>query len=414
MSKFLIKNGLLIDGKGGKPKTDQVVVVEENKIVFVGQEDEYTPTENETVIDADGGTILPGLIDTHVHMMMEYTPIQEKITTPFSYNFYKAQEYLKNTINAGVTSVRDALGTDLGVKKAIEDGLIVGPRLQLSINALTITGGHGDGYQVSGDVLEIMPVGYRGMPDGRCDGKEEVRKKTREMLRAGAEVIKVHATGGVLSPTDHPEFTQFSLEELEVIVEESRFRNNIKVMAHAQGAEGIKNAIKAGVHSIEHGIFLDDEAIELMLENGTYLVPTLLAPVAVLETAEELNMPQTAVDKSKEVIEQHKASFTKAYEAGVKIAMGTDAGVMKHGTNLRELALMHEAGMDPMDTIVASTKTAAECLEWDDHVGTIEQGKLADIVIVDHNPLEDLSRLANNDAIQLVMKDGKVEKNIFN
>jgi len=412
MGKQLIKNGLLIDGNGGEAKKGQVVVTEDERIVYVGPEAGYSPAGDEVVVDAAGGTVLPGLIDTHVHMMMEYAPLSERLTTPFSFMYYQAANYLKNTLHAGVTSVRDALGTDLGVKKAVEEGLIPGPRLQLSINALTITGGHGDGYTVSGNAFDILPSGYPGMPSGKCDGVEEVRKKTREMLRAGAEVIKVHATGGVLSATDHPEFTQFSLEELKVIVEEGRFRKGVKVMAHAQGAEGIKNAIRAGVHSIEHGIFLDDEAIELMLENGTFLVPTLLAPVAVLESAAEVGMPDSAVAKSKEVIEHHKASFTKAYKAGVKIAMGTDAGVMKHGTNLRELGLMKDAGMSPMDTIVASTKTAAECLGWEDKVGTLEQGKLADIVVVKGNPLEDIYSLANNDNIQVVIKNGKVEKNL--
>lgn len=413
MTKKVIKNGLLIDGKGGDPKTGSVVVAEDEKIVYVGPESGYSATGEETIVDAQGGTILPGLIDTHVHMMMEFSPIAERLETPFSFMYYQAAKYLEETLHAGVTSVRDALGTDLGVKKAVEDGLISGPRLQLSINALTITGGHGDGYTVSGSVQDLLPSDYPGMPNGKCDGVEEVRKKTREMLRAGAEVIKVHATGGVLSATDHPEFTQFSLEELQTIVEEGRFRKGVKVMAHAQGAEGIKNAVKAGIHSIEHGIFLDDEAIELMLENGTYLVPTLLAPVAVLETADEKGMPDSAVQKSKEVIEHHKASFTKAYKAGVKIAMGTDAGVMKHGTNLRELGLMADAGMTPMETIVASTKTAAECLGWEDKVGTLEKGKLADVVVVKGNPLENIYSLADNNTVQVVLKDGKVEKNIF-
>lgn len=412
MAKTMITNGTLIDGSGNDPIQDAVVVIENEKIIYAGSKTNYTERGDEKVLDVKGKTILPGMIDSHVHMTMEYAPLEERMSTPFSYMFYKAAEYLKATLHAGVTSVRDALGTDYGVKKAVEDGLIIGPRMQLSINALTITGGHGDGYTVSGNEIDLMPSGYPGMPSGKCDGVAEVRKKTREILRAGAEVIKVHATGGVLSPTDHPEFTQFSLEELKAIVEEGRFRKNVKVMAHAQGAEGIKNAVKAGVHSIEHGIFMDDEAIELMLENGTYLVPTLLAPVAVLETAEQVGMPQTAVDKSKEVIEQHKISFQKAYQAGVKIAMGTDAGVMKHGTNLRELGLMVDAGMTPMDAIVASTKTAAQCLEWDKQLGTVEAGKLADLIIVEKNPLEDIYSLAHNDQIKVVIKNGKIEKDI--
>ncbi|PIC73737.1 amidohydrolase family protein [Sporosarcina sp. P17b] len=412
MQKIIIENGLVIDGTGSESKVNQIVVITGQKIEFIGKNSEYQATGDETIIDAQGGTILPGFIDTHVHMMMQFSPVAERLATPFSFMYYQAAEYLKTTLHAGITSVRDALGADAGVKKAIEDGFISGPRMQLSINALTITGGHGDGYTVSGNVIDIMPSNYPGMPNGLCDGVEEVRKKTREMLRAGAEVIKVHATGGVLSATDHPEFTQFSLEELKVMVEEGHFRKGIKVMAHAQGAEGIKNAVRAGVHSIEHGIFIDDEAIELMLENGTFLVPTLLAPVAVLETAHETGMPETAVQKSKEVIDQHVASFTKAYNAGVKIAMGTDAGVFKHGTNLRELGLMVDAGMSPMESIIASTKTAAECLGWEDRVGTLETGKLADVLVVKGNPLEDIYSLANNDTIQVVIKDGKVEKDI--
>ena len=413
MTKTIIKNGVLIDGNGGEPQKDGVVVIENEEILYAGSEAGYTSNGDEKVIDAQGNTIMPGIIDSHVHMMMEFSPVAQRLETPFSFMYYKAAEYLKNTLHAGVTSVRDALGTDRGVKKAVEEGLISGPRLQLSINALTITGGHGDGYTVSGNVLDLLPSGHPGMPHGQCDGVEEVRKKTREMLRAGAEVIKVHATGGVLSATDHPEFTQFSLEELQTIVEEGKFRKGVKVMAHAQGAEGIKNAIKAGVHSIEHGIFLDDEAIDMMLEKGTFLVPTLLAPVAVLETAKDTGMPDTAVEKSKEVIEYHKASIEKAHKAGVKIAMGTDAGVMKHGTNLRELGLMADIGMSPMETIVASTKTAAECLGWEDKVGTLEQGKLADVIIAQGNPLDDIHALANNEAIQVVVKNGVVEKNLL-
>jgi imidazolonepropionase-like amidohydrolase len=240
-----------------------------------------------------------------------------------------------------------------------------------------------------------------------------VRKKVREVLRAGAEVIKICSTGGVLSPTDHPNFTQFSPEELRVIVEEARFRNGIKVMSHAQGAEGIKNAVRAGIHSIEHGIYIDDEVIDLMLENGTFLVPTLLAPLSVVEIGEATGkMPPYALDKAKETIEIHSESIARAYKAGVTIAMGTDAGVMPHGTNLRELHLMHQIGMTPMEAIVATTKTAAECLGWQDRIGTLETGKLADVIITKTNPLEDLKSLENPDNIVFVMKGGEIMKDI--
>jgi imidazolonepropionase-like amidohydrolase len=241
-----------------------------------------------------------------------------------------------------------------------------------------------------------------------------VRHKVREVLRAGAEVIKVHATGGVLSPTDHPEFTQFSPEELRIMVQEAHYRRGVKVMAHAQGSEGIKNAVRAGIHSIEHGIYLDDEAIELMLEHGTVLVPTLVAPLGVLEAGErDGSMPEYGVRKAREVVDAHRASITKAYKAGVKIAMGTDAAVVPHGTNGRELGLMCDVGMLPMDVLVASTKTAAECLGWQDRVGTVEAGKLADIVISTVDPLADIHALANNDTIALVMKDGVVVKDLL-
>ncbi|MEK7327312.1 MAG: amidohydrolase family protein [Chloroflexota bacterium] len=232
----------------------------------------------------------------------------------------------------------------------------------------------------------------------------------REVLRAGAEVIKVCSTGGVLSPRDHPEFTQFTPEELQVIVREAAYRRGVKVMAHAQGAEGVKNAIRAGIYSIEHGIYLDDEAIELMLEHGTFLVPTLLAPLSVLEIGEAGGMPEYAVRKAREVVEIHSDSISRAHKAGVKIAMGTDAGVMPHGTNLRELGLMVNIGLTPMQVIVATTKVAAECLGWQDRAGTVEAGKLADIVIAKTDPLKDIRSLEKTDNIVLVMKDGKIVK----
>ena len=413
MTFYHIHNGTLIDGNGGDPVPKANILVKDKRIIAVGDLNETTIQLDQDKlirIDANGGYILPGLIDTHVHMMLEFSPLEQRLATPLSYNFYEAINYLRRTLDTGITSVRDAGGADLGMKMAIDNGLIAGPRMQISITVLSITGGHVDFHHVSGVDTPILPT-YPGNPSGICDGVDEVRKKVREVLRAGADVIKVCATGGVLSPTDHPEFTQFSMDELKVIVEEARFRRGIKVMAHAQGADGIKNAVRAGIHSIEHGIYLDDEAIDLMLEHGTYLVPTLLAPVAVIEIGERTGiMPEYGIRKAREVAEDHAESIQRAYQAGVKIAMGTDAGVMPHGTNLRELGLMQQVGMSPMDVIVATTRTAAECLGWEDRVGTIEAGKLADLIITSTNPLENLTSLENPDNIPFVMKDGNIMK----
>ncbi|HRW48684.1 MAG TPA: amidohydrolase family protein [Caldilinea sp.] len=412
MTQSLIFNGTLIDGRGGPPIADGAVLVEEGRIVAAGARASVTARPDATAIDARGGWILPGLIDTHVHVMLEGLNIPRMLTTPFSYNFYKALSHMRRTIDAGITTVRDAGGADLGLKQAQADGLIVGPRMQISVTALSITGGHGDGWMPSGFSLDLFPP-YPGMPDNKCDGVEEVRRKVREVLRAGAEVIKVCSTGGVLSPTDHPEFTQFTEEELRVMVQEGAYRRGIKVMAHAQGAEGIKNAVRAGIHSIEHGIYLDDEAIDLMLAHGTFLVPTLLAPLSVLEQAETTgNMPEYGVRKARETIEIHSESIAKAHQAGVAIAMGTDAGVMPHGTNLRELGLMVNVGLSPMEAIVATTRVAAECLGWQDRIGTLERGKLADVVVAATDPLADIRALEKTENIVLVMQEGKVVKDL--
>jgi imidazolonepropionase-like amidohydrolase len=413
MAFSLIHNGALIDGNGGAPIKEGAVLVQDNRIRAAGRKADLSlPNAPVAMIDAGGGWILPGLIDTHVHLMMEGIDIPRLMTTPFSLRFYQALDHMRRTLDAGITTVRDAGGADLGLKQAQMTGLVAGPRMQISITALSTTGGHGDSWMPSGMTLRVFPA-YPGVPTNICDGVEEVRQKVREVLRAGAEVIKVCATGGVLSPTDHPEFTQFSEAELRVMVEEGAFRRGVKVMAHAQGAEGIKNAVRAGIHSIEHGIYLDDEAIELMLAHGTYLVPTLLAPLSVLEQAESQgNMPEYGVRKARETIEIHSESIERAHRAGVTIAMGTDAGVMPHGTNLRELGLMCQIGMNPMETLVATTKTAAACLGWQDQVGTLEPGKLADVIVTRTDPLANIRSLENRANIVLVMQDGRLVKEI--
>ncbi|OIS38304.1 aryldialkylphosphatase [Staphylococcus cohnii] len=404
---MLIKNINLIDGTGSAIQQNVDVIIQDHRFKTIGQNLNH---ENHEIIDGTDKYLLPGMIDSHVHIMEEMRPLTDKLATPFSYTFYRAIDHLKRTVNCGITTVRDALGADQGIKEAVQNGLILGPRMQISVNALTITGGHGDKLTKSAITMPSFIEDYPGLPTGICDGVEEVRKKVREMLRAGADVIKVHATGGVTSPTDHPDFTQFSIEELKVMVEEAQFRGNRKVMAHAQGLQGVKNCIAAGIHSIEHGIYLDDEAIEKMKAQGTFLVPTLLAPVSIIEFADELGMSEGSVEKSKEVLEAHTTSFTKAVNAGVKIAMGTDAGVFKHGTNLRELELMVEHGMTPMQAIVASTKTAAECLGYDNEIGTIETDKKADFIIVDDNPLDRIGILKNPDNIKIVGIDGEIVK----
>ena len=410
MTYTLIHNGTLIDGTGAAPVRDAAVLLRDQRIQSVGRKaDIPLPDTDITMIDAAGGTILPGFIDTHVHFSLEGVNLGQMMVTPFSKRFYEAIGRMRRTLDAGITSVRDAGGADLGMKQAVEQGLVEGPRMQISLTVLSTTGGHTDFWMPSGMQFELLPS-YPGMPGNICDGPDDVRRKVREVLRAGAEVVKVCSTGGVMSPTDHPEFVQFTQEELEIIVQEATFRRGIRVMAHAQGAEGIKNAVRAGIHSIEHGIYLDGEAIELMVERDTFLVPTLLAPVAVLENAAGGGQPEYAVHKAREVLEAHSDSIARAYQAGVRIAMGTDAGVMAHGTNLRELSLMCDVGLSPMEAIVATTQTAAQCLGWDDRLGTLAAGKLADLVVCAADPLADIDVLQNVDNIRLVIKDGRIVK----
>ncbi len=265
MTYTRIFNGTLIDGTGRAAQADAAVLIEDNTIRMVGREDDVPRSDGQMrEIDARGGWILPGLIDCHVHLLMEGVQVAQRMATPVSLEFFRAVDRMRRTLDAGVTSVRDAGGADLGVKRAVEDGLVAGPRMQIAVSILTTTGGHADFTMPDGTPFQLLPA-FPGRPDGVCDGVDAVRKKAREVLRAGADILKVCATGGVLSPTDHPEFTQFSPAELEALVQEGAYRRGTKVMAHAQGTEGIKNAVRAGVHSIEHGIYLDDEAIDLLV-----------------------------------------------------------------------------------------------------------------------------------------------------
>lgn len=396
MTRTLFTGASIIDGTGA-PSAEADLVVEGGRIVEIG-----SGLDGDEQVDLAGKTLLPGLFDCHTHVVITTVDQMRNLQTPFSYRFYQAAQNLAATLEIGITTVRDAGGADLGIKLAVAEGLIPGPRMQISLSMVTQTGGHGDPWMASGADLRWLPR-HPGVPDTLVDGPDDVRRVIRTLVRMGADVIKVATSGGVLSPRDKPTHAHFRLEELEVLVEEAAAAG-IVVMAHAQATAGIKNAIRAGIRSIEHGIYLDDEAVEMMLARGTWLVPTLMAPRGVIDAAEAgAAIPEASVAKAREVVEIHRASFAKAVEAGVKIAMGTDSGVTPHGLNLRELALMVEGGMTPMQAIEATTRTAAELMGLDDELGTLGAGKRADLVVVEGDPLE-LSTLAER--ITAVYQDG--------
>ena len=394
--RTVFAGGRIFDGTGAAVAEADVAVVD-GRIDEVG-----VGLDGDEQVDVGGSTLLPGLFDTHVHVMFGHVDVWRLMQEPFSYRFYDAIRNLDSTLRIGITTVRDAGGADLGVKRAVEEGIVRGPRVQISITMLSQTGGHGDGWLPSGDEVHLFAE-YPGSPSGIVDGPDEIRRRVRELVRAGAEVIKIATSGGVLSPTDNPRQPGFDVEEIEAIVAEARAAG-LWVMSHAQSTDGIKNAVRAGVRSIEHGIYLDDEAIQLMLDHSAYLVPTLVAPHGVIRAAEAgAGIPEVAVTKAREVIEAHRDSFRRAVEAGVKVAMGTDAGVVPHGTNLDELQLMADGGMSPDDVLVATTRTAAELMGLERELGTIEPGKRADLVVVSGDPF-DFRDLASR--IERVYQDG--------
>jgi imidazolonepropionase-like amidohydrolase len=388
MTRTLFLGGDLFDGTGTDPHPADVIV-EGDRIVAVGAPG---TGDGDQSVDLSGRTLLPGLFDCHVHVMFSGIDLLKDLQTPFSFRFFLAARNLESTLRAGITSVRDAAGADAGVKHAIDVGLVAGPRIQISIDIISQTGGHGDEYFPCGLDVPILSVAYPGKPHCIVDGADEMRRKVRELIRAGADVLKVASSGGVLSVGSDPRRAHFRPAELDVLVEEATAAGRF-VMAHAQATDGIKNAVRAGVRSIEHGIFLDDEAIGMMIERGTWLVPTLIAPIWVLESVDQgAQISDASLRKARELVDIHAESVSRAVEAGVKIAMGTDAGVGPHGDNLRELALMAKAGMSPSAVLRSSTLEAARLLGVDDQLGTVEEGKLADLVVVDGDPyqLDDL------------------------
>ncbi|ATY10859.1 amidohydrolase family protein [Amycolatopsis sp. AA4] len=396
MTRTLFTGGTVFDGAGSAPAPADVAV-EDGRIVEVG-----TGLDGDRAVDCAGATLLPGMFDCHVHVTVSDLGLLQRVQKPFSYQFYEAARNLWTTLKLGITTVRDAAGADLGIKQAVADGLIPGPRLEIAIGLISPTGGHGDGWMPSGHCVPLS-LPHPGRPSALADGPDEMRRVARTLLRAGADVLKVCTTGGVLSPRDDPRHSQFTPEELDVLVAEATMQGRA-VMAHAQGAEGVKNAVRAGIRSIEHGIYLDDEAIELMLAHGTWLVPTLVAPVNVIRAAAAgAALPDAVVQKAKEVAEVHLDSVRRAAEAGVRIAMGTDSGVGPHGTNLEELELMRSAGMSPADVLVAATSSAARLLGKDAELGRLAPGYRADLVVVSGD-VYDFPALAGN--VREVWQDG--------
>lgn len=412
MSSRAFCGATLIDGTGRDPIRNATVLIEDGRIVSVGGGGQITVPDGTEIIDAGGRTLLPGMIDCHVHVMSSGSNLMRELSVPASLALFQCIPRLQAILHSGFTTVRDAGGAPLGIKLAIEQGIVTGPRMQISVTALAQTGGHGDPCTRSGVLLSVpLP----DVPASVVDGVEPIRQRVREVLRAGADWIKICTSGGILSHSDFPAFPQFTPSEIEAAVYEAG-AVGAPVMAHALGTEGIKNAIAAGVRSIEHGVWLDEEAIELMKARGLYLVPTLLAPLQVSRQSQRDGAASPGIDHRQlnSMIDDHARSFRAAHEAGVKIALGTDSGVGPHGENAQEIALMVQQGMSPMDAIVSATSRAATLLRIQDRLGSVEAGKTADLVLLDGDPLANIDLLADPSRISMVMKDGQVFKDVDN
>ncbi len=400
----VIHAGRLIDVEASEVLTERSIVIENDEIVAV----EAGYVDGDTVIDLRDATVMPGWIDMHVHIASETSPDRqlESFTLDPQDAAYRSVPYAEVTLMAGFTTVRD-LGTSHGLAQSLRDaiaqGHVVGPRIFTAGKSIATTGGHADPSNGRSRALAEDP----GPMDGVVNSTDGAWKAVRARYKEGSDLIKITATGGVLSQAKSGQNPQFRLGEVEAIVAAAR-DCGFRVAAHAHGTEGMKRAVLGGVDSIEHGTFMTDEVIRLMKREGTWYVPTILAGRFVGEKAEEPGYFSEVVrPKAAAIGPQIQDTFARAYEAGVKIAFGTDTGVSPHGDNWREFGYMIESGMPPMEAIVSATRSAAELLDQSDRLGSITPGKLADVIAVPGDPLSDVSQFGK---VHFVMKNGKVYK----
>jgi imidazolonepropionase-like amidohydrolase len=394
-TSFLLRNVTVVDGTGAAPVPGQALVMEGSRIAWIGPVDSAPSTAPENVVDGGGRTVLPGLINCHVHLTADGAPdlFAQAAGDTVPLATLRAAQSAWITLQSGVTTVRDCGAADdvvVELAKAINRGLVPGPRVQAAGRVITMTGGHGH---------------FIGR---EADGPDEVRKATRAEIKAGAGVIKVMATGGVLTPGVSPTQTALLPEELAVVAQEAH-NSGRRVTTHAIGRAGIHNALISGIDSIEHGFYLDDELLDLAVDQGTFLVPTILAVDGIVRNGLAQGIPGWVVDKAEREAAKQRESFAAAVSSGMRIAAGTDAGTPfnGHGELARELALMVQHGLSPMQALVAATRSAAENLGMAHEIGTLEVGKLADLVLVDGDPVTDITATGR---VVLVVKDGVVHR----
>src|SRR6266536_3230343 len=402
--RIVIHPGKLLDVKTGRELSNQAIVVEGDKIVRVGAASDVKSSADDTIIDLPNATVLPGLIDAHTHLTFDPHFGYETLATSVPREALTGARNARLTLDAGFPPVRieGARGfSDVGLRDVFITADVPGPRMLVSGPALSITGGHCDN--------DLLPYDYHATSDGAADGVEQVQHKVREVIKYGADLIKICATGGVLSKGDDPNASQYTLEEMKAIVADAH-RLGRKVAAHAHGAQGVIWASEAGVDSVEHGHLMNDAAIATLKRNGTYLVPTLYLIDWQRGNAAKANLPDFAKRKMEMVSETGKNNAKKAFAAGVKIGLGTDAAVYPHGLNAHELAVYVSLGLTPLQAIQTATINDADLLGWSDKIGTIEPGKWADVIAIDGDPLQDITTLQH---VKFVMKGGEVVKNDY-